>query len=184
MEPILINKDISSVKTEIDYLITRELKSSSKGLRKWMLYLSICSIIIVGLLLIINSEKIAVPIAISMYIVGFFWIITLPFGIKYLLLKSKRKRWRNRIIKHSQDNQSNHYLKFDEEQISVSNELSESIVKWDYFKYYSEYNQVLFILKEKSLYDTLSFSPLNIGTENLEKLKLIVHTKLIPLPPI
>jgi hypothetical protein len=178
MEPILINSTKNSMKEGINYLIKRDFKKHYRLTKKVGSYLSLLTLIFIGLTVFSNSDNLAILIAILSYLLILSWLTFLLILIVYELKKRKIIGWRDKIIKNNIDNSIKYYLQFDEETITISTDKLTSKVKWEYYSSYAEDNDTLHIMPCKNIYESLSFSTAEIGTETLIKLKTIVYKKL------
>jgi hypothetical protein len=182
MEPILVNSTKDSMKEGINYLIKRDFKKHYHLAKKVGSYLSLLTLIFIGLTVFLKSDNLATLIAILSYLLILSWIAFLLILIIYEVKKRKVVRWRDKIIKSNIDNNIEYYLQFDEETITISTDKATSKVKWEYYSYYAEDNDTLHIMPGKNIYESLTFSPAEIGAETLIKLKTITYKKLPLLP--
>ena len=89
MEPILVNNTKDSMKEGIDYLIKRDFKKYYRLAKKVGSYLSLLTLIFIGLTIFSNSDNFATLIAILSYLLILSWLAFLLILIIYEVKKRK-----------------------------------------------------------------------------------------------
>ena len=78
------------------------------------------------------------------------------------------------------EHQRSYWLSFDESKITFITDNYSSDIKWEYYKYYKENRNSIFLFTE-SIYDAVACARSEIGDENYESLKAIVTKKITEL---
>jgi hypothetical protein len=127
----------------------------------------------------VTYAKVATTSILSML----FLFLALMF-FSFLVTKQKRKHWKLRTIRKL--SQVNNAIKFyfDDKRLLFKTESHTSEIKWEYYKYWVENKDSLFIFPEKNLYEAIYYSKSELGIDNYDNLKRIAGNKLEVLPGV
>lgn len=179
MESIQINIIKEDLKTQLTFLIRKEFKLTYYRYRKIPYYLLAWTLIIIAISIFTSTETFVVFKAVSLTITALLWVVGLVFLAAILIKRIKRIKWRDNYIKDFDRNTKSFSIAFDEEKITFITETFKSDINWEYYKYYSEDKNSIYIFPERNVYDAIYFSKNELGANNYEILKNIVKTKLI-----
>lgn len=109
-----------------------------------------------------------------------FAAIAIIFFLFLVGIWLRRLSWKRAAVKDMAENQLNYWLTFDDTHISFGADTYNSNVKWEYYKYYKEHGDSIYIFPD-SIYHAIFWSKSEIGQENYDRLKQIAEIKLTAL---
>jgi hypothetical protein len=181
MEPLLVKMTKEESRRQLNFLIRKEFRLSYSSYLKPFYYIVAFSLLILLLSLLTSSEALITFKGVSIFFSLLVWAAILIFVLIIVIKIIKRIVWRNEAIKVVFRKGVSCRISFDAEKLTLITDSYKSEMAWTYYKYYDEDEISIYIIPETSLYHTVSFSTIEIGEENLAKLKEIVKEKLIPL---
>ena len=178
MEPILIKPDSSLLNEQYRFLIHREFYIRYNWYKKAVFYLLAWIVLLIGFSFLIDPETLVTFKVVLLFTTALAFVIAVIFSLTIIAKWLKRQSLNKARIKDIVENKLNYWLAFDETQISFSTETYSSNIKWEYYKYYKENKDSLYIFQTSS-YDAIACSKTEIGERNYDLLKEIVIRKLI-----
>jgi hypothetical protein len=182
MEPIeFINRENPDYENQLTYLIKREFFVTYHKLRKFTYYLIGATLIAFGIILFTPSNSLITIKALSILLLSLIWLITILFAIPILLKWYKRYKWKMNSIAFAKNDDHSYKLYFNEEKISFETTKYKTELSWDYYTYWIEHKNSIFIFPKSNIYEAVYYSASDLGAENYLYLKNIASTKLIRL---
>jgi hypothetical protein len=178
MEPILIKPDSSLLNEQYRFLIHREFYIRYNWYKKAVFYLLAWIVLLIGFSFLTDPETLVTFKVVLLFTTALAFVIAVIFALTIIAKWLKRQSLNKARIKDIVENKLNYWLAFDETQISFSTETYGSNIKWEYYKYYKENKDSLYIFPASS-YDAIACSKTEIGERNYDLLKDIVIRKLI-----
>ncbi|TKK64220.1 YcxB family protein [Ilyomonas limi] len=178
MQPIKIAYNSSSVKAQLEYLIKQEFIASFGNFKKPALYLLgwICFIVPFSYL---TRDNLVVLKGVLLSLTALAVFLAIGLSIPILIKFLKRNAWKRKTLLNLSKNDQYYFLSFDDDQISISTDMYNTNIKWNYYNYYTEFNDSLYLIP-KSFYEAIACSRLELGDDSYERLKAILSTKLLP----
>lgn len=184
MKPLELPRATADLNDQLSFLIDREMYVRYYRYRKLMY------MVVAFLLLFIESQfltdtqtvvtaKVATTAILSMLVV---FLVMMFFS--FLVTRQKRKHWKIRTIRKL--SQVNNAIKFyfDDKRLLFKTDSHTSEIKWEYYKYWAENKDSLFIFPEKNIYEAIYYSKAELGMDNYDNLKRIAGSKLQVLPGV
>jgi len=181
MEPILINRTATDLKQQIDFLIKREVFVTYYGYRKVLIYFFGWTLAVFGLSTLTNTDVLITLKVVLIFLTAIAWLIALVVIVAIIIKRQKRIRWRDTTVKSVLSKDIKIQMAFDTEKITFITDTYRTEIKWDYYKFYTEYKDSMFFIPKDSLYEAICFSPSEIGQINFNELRDIGKSKLKPL---
>ena len=178
MNPIPINRTATDLKQQIDFLIKREFFVTYYGYKWVVLYFIGWTLAVLALLTLTDSNNFVTIKMVFIYLTAIAWFIGIVILVTIIIKRHQRIRWRDTTIKSFLAKEIKVHMTFDEEKLAFITDTYKTEIKWDYYKFYSEHGRSIFFIPEESLYESLYFSPTDIGQDNFEQLKGIAKTRL------
>jgi hypothetical protein len=180
MEYFEMTKNKVDTSNQLDFLINLEFKNVFRKCRHYATWLIGLTFLYILILVFSDSEKYLPLKGVSTIMLTLGWIcastyLAIPFT-KYL----SRKKWKRSTISAYQAEKSTE-LRFDNDSISYRTNKYNTELKWEYFNFFKEHKNSIFIFDNVSIYNALYFSENELGIDNYAKLKTIVIGKLTPL---
>lgn len=157
-----------------------EFRPAYKQARIPFILLCGMTIAVLGLLTLTENDRLISYKAVFSVLTSLLWAVALLYFLTIFIRRFKRQRWRNKAVAATFCNDFSYYLFFDAEKISYSTSTYKTDLSWEYYKYWSEDKNSIYIFSE-STYEGLYYSHRELGIENYERLKDIVALKLISL---
>lgn len=180
MDPILIKPNSSLLNLQYQFIIRREFYTRYSWIIRIGYYFLVWIIFLMSFTLFTNPDTfIALKILLLVLSVLAVVIIAI-FSLIMLIRWIKRQYWKKKKIKYIVDNNLNYWLTFDDAQISFSTDIHSSNIKWEYYKYYKEYKDSIYI-SPHNIYETVAFCRSEIGQTHYDLLKKIVMKRLTAL---
>lgn len=176
MQPIKIEHNSADLERQLDFLIKREFITSYGKFRKPVYYF-LGWIILLTLFSFLTGDNFVVLKGILLIVTGLAILAALIFLVSILIKFLNRKAWKRTALEDAAKSNKHYFLSFDEEGIGFSTDTYTSTMKWDYYKYYIEHRDSLFIFPD-SIYHAMTCSISDLGTEEYQRLKVIISTKL------
>jgi hypothetical protein len=175
------NRDNPDYEAQLNYLIQREFFVEYYGYRKFLYYLIGITLIIIGIFQFTSPDIFLTIKAIFFVMISLSWLITILFALSILFKWLKRRKWKLSSIEFSKNNDLNYKLSFDQEKILIEAPTYKMEFSWEYYSYWAENKNSIFIFPCSNLYDALYYSKSDLGEENYLEFKNIATTKLIRL---
>ena len=179
MQPVLINPDLTLLNRQYQVLIRREFYVRFNWVIK-ATYLFLGWTAALTCFAVFAGQGFLTLKIVLFFLTALFAIVAIIFYFSILVIWVKRLNWKKSAIKKVAESKSNYWLKFDDSQISFEADTFSSNIKWEYYKYYQEYKDSIFIFPD-SIYDAVFWSRSEIGQENYCRLKEIAEAKLTML---
>ncbi|MDH7460741.1 hypothetical protein QEG73_05605 [Chitinophagaceae bacterium 26-R-25] len=184
MKPLELPRATPDLNDQLSFLIDREMYVRYSRYRRLIymvaafLFLFIESQFLTDTQTVVQA-KVATTAILSMLVV---FLVLMFFS--FLVTKQKRKLWKIRTIRKL--SQVNNAIKFyfDDKRLLFKTESHTSEIKWEYYKYWVENKDSLFIFPEKNLYEAIYYSKAELGMDNYDNLKRIAGSKLEVLPGV
>jgi hypothetical protein len=178
MEPILINRTATDIKQQFDFLIKRELFVTYYGYKEILVYFIGWTVAVFGLSTLTNTNVLITLKAILISLTAVVWMIALVIIVAISIKRQKRIRWRDRTIKSFLSKDIKIQMAFDNEKLTFITDTYKTEIKWDYYKFYTEYRNSMFFIPKDNLYEAIGISPSEIGQINFNELREIAKLKL------
>lgn len=184
MKPLELPRATADLNDQLSFLINREMYVRYYGYRRLMYMVAAFLFLFIESQFLTDTEtvvtaKVATKAILSM-LVAFLAVMFLVF----LITKRKRQLWKIRTIRKLA--QVNNAIKFyfDDKRLLFKTESHTSEIKWEYYKYWVENKDSLFIFPEKNIYEAIYYSKAELGIDNYDNLKRIAGNKLEVLPGV
>jgi len=115
------------------------------------------------------------------YLTAIAWLVALAVIVAIIIKRQKRIRWRDTTIKSVLGKDEKIHMTFDNEKLTFITDTYKTEIKWDYYKFYTEYKDSIFFIPKDNLYQSISFSFSEIGQNYFNDLIDIAKSKLKPL---
>ena len=182
MNPIEFkNKNNPDYEAQLSYLIKREFHVTYYRIRRYPYFLLGATVILLGLLQFTEPDNFIVLKSVSIALLTIVWLCSLIYLTAILIKWVKRNLWKKKSIAFAQKNESTYTLYFDEEKISFSGPNYKTELAWEYYQYWTEKNNSIFIFPPGSLYNAIYYSIVDLGVDNYKLLKDIASSKLTEL---
>jgi hypothetical protein len=181
MEPILINRNKADLKQQFNYLIRQEFIITYGSHKRLPLCLIGATLAILAVAVFTNNDSLIVFKGVSLLLIAIAWVIAAIFFVTLLIKWIKRTNWRDQSINFFLLAASKAYIVFDNDKLTFITDTYKSEINWEFYKYFGEDDSSVYLFPERNLYEALYFSANDIGEENLEKLKAIAKSKLMPV---
>ena len=182
MEPIeFSNSNNPDHEAQLTYLIKREFYVTYYRLRKYPYYLIAITIIILALLQFTPSDNLIILKSVSIVMLILVWFFTLIFLTTVLIKWYRRNQWKKECLKLTTQKDAIYSFYFDEEKLQFHHATYKTELNWDYYKYWSENKESIFIFPATNIYEAIYYSVSDLGIENYSLLKGIVSSKLTKL---
>lgn len=168
-------------KAQLSFLIRREFYLKYYIYRKIPLYLLAITLAAFAFLSFTNSNSFIALKAIVITLISLMWVIAVLLVIPIVYKWINRQAWKQNVLKNGKNNPGVYKISFDYEKIVFESETSRTELNWEYYKYWLENGNSLFIFPKDSLYDAICYSKSDLGEENYNSLKAIVTEKLTKL---
>lgn len=162
----------------MDFLIKREFFVKYFGYKKIGIYFICGTLAVLALLILTDSNDLVTLKVLSICFATIAWLVGLVILLMIIIRRQKRLVWRNAAVKSILVKEFIAQMAFDEDKLIFITETYKTEVKWDYYKFYTEYKNSIFFIPEKNLYEALYFSPGDIGQSNFDQLKNIAKMRL------
>lgn len=109
------------------------------------------------------------------------WIIAILFTFPIFLKLLNRYKWKKKSIALAKNETIGYKLYFDQEIISFETPTYKTELSWDYYTYWIENKNSIYIFPKSNLYEALYYSESDLGIEIYLEFKSFAATKLIKL---
>ncbi len=181
MEPIRLTKYSPELSAQLSYLIGLEFSYLYKKYRRELRVIVMYSILYLCLMLATERYSLLNLKVVFSIITALVWLSLLIAGIVIFIRYFKRISWRNRSVAEAAEKLEYFSLHFDDDGIYFTTTKYKTEINWEYYKYWSEYNNSIFILNETNIYEALYYSERALGKVEFACLRQIVESKLIKL---
>lgn len=181
MQQILIRKSAPDIEHQFRFLWSLENAYYYRDHRKALTILAGVTLAFLCLMFFTNSETLVTLKAVSSILFILIWVGSLAYALWIFVRVWNRYNWIKKIINEKQREEKDYYLSFDDQKLIVRAPDMKLELEWTFFKAYLENQVAIFLFPEGSLYSAYSFSPNEIGEQNLLELKEIAKRKLTPL---
>ena len=175
------NRSNPDYKTQLSFLIKKEFYVTYYKFRKYPYFLIGATIILLGLLQFTGVNNFITLKSVSIFVLIISWIFAIIYITTILIKWFKRQLWKQKSIAFSLKPNLGYIFYFDEEKIAFTTPTYKTEFVWEYYKYWVENNNSIFIFPPNSIYDAVYFSTADLGNENYKQLKEIASSKLINL---
>ena len=183
MELIDLNRVTPDLNAQLAFLIKREFYVTYYKYRKLpYLLIGLVIIFIIALFLPDNDYTVGLK-TVTITILLILVLFSILLGLNFLIKKQKRDRWKQSVIqKFLQDDKDKPFkFGFNDDNLFFETETYKSEIKWDYYKYWTESDNSIFIFPSNNIYEAIYYSNSEIGQDNYDKLKQLASIKLKPL---
>jgi hypothetical protein len=177
-EPILINRTATVLKHQLDFLIKREFFVTYYGYKKVLIYFGSWTLAVFGLFTLTDSDILIKLKVVLIALTAISWLVALGVIVTIFIKRQKRIRWRDTTIKSVLSKDEKIHMTFDNEKLTFLTDTHKTEIKWDYYKFYTEYKDSMFFIPKDNLYETISFATSEIGQINFNELIDIAKLKL------
>lgn len=181
MEPILINRTSTDLKQQLDFLIKREFFVTYYGYKRVFIYFIGWTLAVFGLSTLTDTNILITLKVVLICLTAIAWLAALAVIVAIIIKRQKRIRWRDTTIKSFLGKDEIIHMTFDNEKLTFLTDTYKTEIKWDYYKFYTEYKGSIFFIPKDNLYNAISFSFSEIGQNNFNDLIEIANSKLEPL---
>jgi hypothetical protein len=182
MKPLELPRATPDLNDQLSFLINREMYVRYSRYRRLIYMIAAFFLLFVESQFLSDTQtvvlaKVATTTILSMLI----FFLAMTFFV-FLVTRQKRKHWKIRTIRKLSHVNNAIKFYFDEKRLLFKTESSMSELKWDYYKYWTEDKNSLFIFPEKNIYEAIYYSKAELGVDNYDNLKRIAENKLQVLP--
>ena len=182
MEPIEFkNRENPDYEAQLTYLIKREFLITYNRYRKLPFYLIGASIFVLGIFLLTPSNNLITLKVMLFVFLPLTWIVAILFTFPIFLKLLNRYKWKKKLIALPKNETIGYKLYFDHEIISFKTPTYKTEFSWDYYTYWIENKNSIYIFPQSNLYEALYYSESDLGIEIYLEFKSIAATKLIKL---
>lgn len=180
MEPIFIEANQLILNMQHQFLIRREFYVRYSWAKKYGYYFLgwLAAFAILNILTESNIFVTFKVVLLGLTAIAFF--VVLIFLVVVTFNWFKRQAWKRQMIRRASQGKMKYWLTFDETYISFSTDVQQTNLKWEYFKYFKEYGDSIYIFPDR-IYESIACSKSEIGISIYGRLKGIVEKKLKPL---
>lgn len=182
MEPIELTRFTPNLDDQLSFLIKREMYVRYHNYRKMVYVVGISLLLVIVLLFLPDTKSIIELKVISIVIFSMLLLFSAILLFGFLVTRQKRNNWKRKAVQGFSPESNLFKFCFDEEKLLFETGSYKSEIKWDYYKYWAENKDSLFIFPERSIYEAIYYSKTELGIDNYDNLKRIVGSKLISLP--
>lgn len=179
MELITITIAASQLNKQLAFLIKNEFQISYGQYRKTPLYLLSITFIAIAFFLITDTNNYVTLKVMMILIISLLWLVVITFLLTILIKLYKRLEWKKKTIADYSTSNYVFQFGFDNEKIIVITDSYKTDLKWEYFKYYALDNDSIFLIPEKSIYESMYFSRNDLEKEQFDQLQNIAALKLV-----
>ncbi len=181
METIQLIKHESDLSVQLDFLISLEFRNVFRKYRTNGIYLVVLTLFIVLLSIFSDDSNYLALKGVSVIMLTLIWIFALGHLVVLLTRYRNRIKWKQGQIQ-AYSTQATTEFYFNDEVISYKSDKYDTALKWDYFTYFKEHKNSIFIFDNQNTYQALYFSDRELGIDNFQTFKNIISQKLKPLP--
>lgn len=184
MKPLELPRATSDLNDQLSFLIKREMYVRYARYRRLIYIVAACLFLFIESQFLTETESVAFAkyVTVSMLSMLLFYLVVLFFI--FLITKQKRNQWKIRTIRKLSHVNNAIKFYFDDKRLLFKTESHTSEIRWEYYKYWVENKDSLFIFPEKNLYEAIYYSKAELGVDNYDNLKRIAGSKLASLPGI
>lgn len=179
MQPVKIAYNSPSVNTQLEFLIRRDVFPRGNSYKKAFFYLLGWTVVLLAFSYF-TEDSFVVLKAVLLYLTTLALLVFVIIAIVFFVKFQKRSAWKRQALMSLSRNTGFYFLSFDDDQLFIETDTYSSQIKWNYFDYYAEDKDSLFIIP-KRLYESIACSKVELGVEEYERLKTLLSSKLSPL---
>jgi hypothetical protein len=169
--------DMSLLKKQLNYLLAYDRRLIFKKYKRMIIGFA-CITAFALTLSFIDADSIVSLKAVTYVLTAFALVIAvIIFSIEFFKWQS-RIDWKKEHLKRAAEYNS-YIFGFDTDRLKFITHTYQSELKWDYYKYFAEHEQNLFIIPEANLYQCVFFHMDELGADNYASLKSICEQKLV-----
>ena len=169
------NKDLD---TQLSFLIKREMYVTYFNVRKYPYFLVGFTAILMLSLYLINSKDYFSFKSFFIVLVALGWLFFIVLFLSFLIKYLKRLLWKKKTLKYKLASNQVINFYFDESKIIFEEESYKTELDWNYYTYWIENKNSIFLFTESSIFESICFSKLELGEKNYLKFKSIALERL------
>jgi len=184
MKPIELPRATADLNDQLSFLIDREMYVRYYRYRKLVYMVAAFLFLFTESQFLTDTQTVVQAKVVTTAILSILVLFLVLKFFSFLVTKQKRKLWKIRTIRKL--SQVNNAIKFyfDDKRLLFKTDSHTSEIKWEYYKYWVENKDSLFIFPEKNLYEAIYYSKAELGMDNYDNLKRIAGSKLEVLPGV
>ncbi|MDI3320596.1 hypothetical protein [Pinibacter soli] len=184
MKPLELPRVTPELNDQLSFLIRREMYVKYFRYRNLIYMIAALLLIFVELLFLRETQTVVNARVVTIGMLSMLLLFLVIMFFVFLVKKQKRDHWKTRTIRKLSQVNSAIKFYFDEKRLLFKTESHTSEIKWEYYKYWAENKDSLFIIPEKDIYEAIYYSKSELGIDNYDDLKRIAGNKLEVLPKV
>ncbi len=178
MHQIPVNSLKEDVQRQYAFLKRYENSFRAPLHKKIALIFIILAFVVIGIFILTPANSLVTIKALSFTFLSIMSGCLVIYSSWYLIKISKRNSLLEKLINANFKTNVQYFLEFDDENITYITQDSKTSHKWTYYKGYLEDTSAVFLFNSRWIYSCVFFTSIEIGTDNLERLKEIVKMKI------
>ena len=163
---------------QLTFLIKRDFFVTFYKFKYISYYLNGVTLILLGIILFTPHDSLLSLKAVSILMLSFFWICYLVYSITIIYKWYNRNKWKRESITLAKKDESSYKFYFDNEKLSFETSTYKTELTWDYYTYWIENKNSIFLFTKSNIYEALYYSESDLGKTNYLELKNIASEKL------
>jgi hypothetical protein len=184
MKPLEIPRATPELNDQLSFLIRREMYVKYYHYRKLIYMIAALLLLFIESLFLTETQTVVTLKAATTVMLSMLVVFLVVMFVVFLVNRRKRIHWKARAIRKLSQVNSAIKFYFDDKRLLFKTESHTSEIKWEYYKYWTENKDSLFIFPEKNIYEAIYYSKSELGVDNYDDLKRIAGSKLEVLPKV